>query len=134
MQACMPNSFSQPARRPMGIGLNIEGVTKDGNRIPLDIGLSPVHTADGLFVVAAIHDLRLQKQGEVQLREAKAAADRANLAKSRFLAAASHDLRQPLQTLGLMHGLLQMRAPTEKPRRSLPGLTTLSLGWPSSST
>src|SRR5690242_16816544 len=37
---------------------------------------------------------------------AKLAAEGANLAKSRFLAAASHDLRQPLQTLVLLHGLL----------------------------
>jgi two-component system, chemotaxis family, CheB/CheR fusion protein len=100
---------AQPGKRPMGNGLDIHGVTKDGARIPLDIGLSPLHTADGLFIIAAVHDLRPQKQSEMQLRKSKAAADRANLAKSRFLAAASHDLRQPLQALGLMHGVLQKR-------------------------
>ncbi|KAF0146147.1 MAG: periplasmic sensor hybrid histidine kinase [Rhodospirillaceae bacterium] len=40
-------------------------------------------------------------QTEEALRTAKDAADVANLAKTRFLAAASHDLRQPLQALGL---------------------------------
>jgi signal transduction histidine kinase len=34
-------------------------------------------------------------------------ADRANLAKSRFLATASHDLRQPLQSLSLLNGTLR---------------------------
>jgi two-component system CheB/CheR fusion protein len=38
---------------------------------------------------------------------AKQAAELANLAKSRFLAAASHDLRQPLQTLSLLQGALR---------------------------
>ena len=36
-----------------------------------------------------------------RLREQKDAAEQANMAKSRFLAAASHDLRQPLQSLTL---------------------------------
>ena len=44
---------------------------------------------------------------EVDLREKKAAADRENLAKSAFLATASHDLRQPLHALGLFVGALE---------------------------
>ncbi len=40
------------------------------------------------------------------LEEARRQADLANAAKSRFLAVASHDLRQPLQTLALLQGLL----------------------------
>lgn len=40
------------------------------------------------------------------LEEARQQAQMANAAKSRFLAAASHDLRQPLQTLALLQGLL----------------------------
>jgi signal transduction histidine kinase/CheY-like chemotaxis protein len=42
-----------------------------------------------------------------ELREQKQAAERANLAKSRFFAAASHDLRQPLQALGLFTASLR---------------------------
>jgi two-component system CheB/CheR fusion protein len=95
--------------RPMGAGLDIRGVTKGGQEIPLDIGLSKVPMAEGLVVIAALHDLRTQKQGEIKLREAVVAGDRANEAKSRFLAAASHDLRQPLQTLGLLLGVLTKR-------------------------
>ena len=43
----------------------------------------------------------------VELRERKDAAEDANVAKSRFLAAASHDLRQPLHALGLFVQALQ---------------------------
>jgi len=45
-------------------------------------------------------------QLEIQ-RQLKAEADRANLAKSQLLRAASHDLRQPLHTIGLLTGLLK---------------------------
>jgi PAS domain S-box-containing protein len=111
--------MDNPSLRPMGLDLDIEGVAKSGLVIPLDIGLAPLPTADGFLVVAAIHDLRIQKQAEVQLREAKAAADRANQAKSRFLAAASHDLRQPLQTIALLHSVLERRLVDPESRLTL---------------
>jgi len=102
--------LDNPTVRPMASGLDITGLTKDGRRISLDVGLSPMVTADGFLVIAVIHDLQTMKQGETQLREARVAADRANQAKSRFLAAASHDLRQPLQAIGLLHGVLERQA------------------------
>ncbi|MCA3640300.1 MAG: response regulator [Methylobacterium sp.] len=48
------------------------------------------------------------------LEAAKTQAETANTAKSRFLAAASHDLRQPLQSLALLHGLLAKHVESEK--------------------
>jgi two-component system, chemotaxis family, CheB/CheR fusion protein len=57
-------------------------------------------------VVITFTDVSERKQIKQALEEARQQADRANIAKSRFLAAASHDLRQPLQTLALLQGLL----------------------------
>ncbi len=54
--------------------------------------------------------LHRYKRAETDCRgreAAKKSAERATEAKSRFLSAASHDLRQPLQTLKLLHGLLE---------------------------
>jgi signal transduction histidine kinase/CheY-like chemotaxis protein len=51
-----------------------------------------------------------------ELRLQKEAAEQANIAKSSFLAAASHDLRQPVHALGLLVGALQGHAMTQEMR------------------
>ncbi len=57
-------------------------------------------------VVITFTDITDRKIVAEALEATKLTAEQANIAKSRFLAAASHDLRQPLQTLALVQGLL----------------------------
>lgn len=56
----------------------------------------------------SVRDITERKLSEDALRDAHAEAERANRAKSRFLAAASHDLRQPLQAAHLFAAALRM--------------------------
>lgn len=50
--------IDEPRIRPMGIGLPLEARRKDGRMVPVDINLSPVVTAHGLFVIATIRRKR----------------------------------------------------------------------------
>lgn len=68
-------------------------------------------------VVITFADITERKRAAEALEEAKRRAELADSVKSRFLAAASHDLRQPLQTMALLQGLLAKTVDGENPRK-----------------
>ncbi|TGD61572.1 PAS domain S-box protein [Tabrizicola sp. WMC-M-20] len=111
--------FANPMRRPMGPELEIFGLTKSGREIPLEVSLSPKEMPDGTMALAAVRDITERRQAEKVLRAAIKAAESANALKSRFVAATSHDLRQPLQTIGLLGAALAQKTRDEASRKIL---------------
>lgn len=79
-----------------------------GNAMPLHDSAGEVTGAVGVFV-----DVTRRREAEKALAEARDIAEKAVAAKGRFLAAASHDLRQPLQGLVLMLDVLTNRLAAE---------------------
>lgn len=96
-----------PRQRAMGQGRDLRARRKDGAEFPVEIGLNPIDTAEGLFVLCAVVDISERKRAEHTIFAANSALRAKTAEMEEFVYTVSHDLKSPLVTMGAFLDLFE---------------------------
>ncbi|MFK8014455.1 MAG: PAS domain S-box protein [Gammaproteobacteria bacterium] len=96
-----------PSKRAMGRDLTLMGQRKDGSEFPLEIGLTPIDSADGALIMATVIDITERQQQTALMRRKNVELKRLNKELAQFAYSASHDLKAPLASVEGLLGCIE---------------------------
>jgi len=93
----------------IGTGIELTARRKNGSNFPIELMLSPLESAEGILVTAAIRDITTRKKAEANLLNKVEELNRSNEELGQFAYIASHDLQEPLRMVASYTQLLSRR-------------------------
>jgi PAS domain S-box-containing protein len=87
----------EPTTRAMGAGRDLFGRRADGSEVPIEIGLNPIHTDEGTFVLGSVVDITERKHAEHLIEAKHQELERSLRDLDEFAHVVSHDLKAPLR-------------------------------------
>jgi PAS domain S-box-containing protein len=102
-------SAADALAQQIGTGIELTAKRKDGSEFPIELMLSPLGSADGILVTAAIRDIARRREAEQHLMLKMEELNRSNEELGQFAYIASHDLQEPLRMVASYTQLLSRR-------------------------
>ncbi len=102
-------SVEDALAQQIGTGIELIAQRKNGSEFPIELMLSPLESAEGILVTAAVRDITVRKQADAHLLNKVEELKRSNEELGQFAYIASHDLQEPLRMVASYTQLLSRR-------------------------